>query len=631
MLENKIARAIAKILILIASVAGLALAQSQTKYEILATKNVMVPMRDGIRLATDIYRPSLNGEAVSGKFPVVLIRSPYDRSRLENYLTGQYVSRGYAAVVQSVRGRYGSEGRWRLLRDDPADGFDCAKWITSQPWSNGRIGTLGGSYEGGTQHAIAMAQPSALQAMVPLVAATDVGRYGLRHNGAFEMRFFTWLFSVGNPVESPQYHAYYPGNDATREALQAAAKDYRSYIKSLPFRAGTTPLRMAPDYESELIEVMSHGDYDNYWKEIGVDITAHSAQHKDVPTHHVSGWYDSWALNVANLNYAILAKTKKSLQRLTMGPWIHAGLGDRYAGEADFGPEAEVPIDDLEILWMDRWLKDVQNGADKEGPVRIFVMGGGNAHKTPEGRVFVGGHWRTENEWPLQRAAATPYYLHSDGTLKTQRPGSSEPSRFEFDPLNPVPSIGGNVSSQMGLMQAGPYDQYCRTEVLGCANQLSLASRNDILIFQTPPLKEDLEVTGPLVVDLWASSSAVDTDFTAKLIDVYPPNQDFPNGIELNIADSIVRARYRDSLEKASLMHPGQIYRFRIEMNPTSILFPKGHRIRLDISSSNFPRFDVNPNTGEPLNQNRHTIKATNSIYHDSDHPTHIILPVIPE
>lgn len=606
-------------------------AQTKSAYQVLATKNVMVAMRDGKRLSTDIYRPARNGIAESSRFPTLVVRTPYDRSQYEDYYGASFVPHGYVVVIQSVRGRYGSEGSWRFFRDDPADGYDTAAWIASQSWSDGAIGTLGGSYEGGTQHAMAMMRPPALKAMVPLVAATDVGRYGIRHAGAFELRFFTWLFSVGNPVESADYPAYYPGDAATRQALREAAQEYRLYISALPLRAGTTPLKMAPEYESTLIEVMSHGDYDSYWKDIGVDVVTHLDEHKDIPTHHVSGWYDSWDLNVANLNFASLAKTKKSLQRLTMGPWTHTRLGQSYAGEAEFGQEAMVSVEDLELSWMDHWLKGIDNGADREGPVRIFVMGGGDGHKTREGRIFVGGHWRREKQWPLERAVSTPYYLHGDGSLGIEKAGAGAPSQFEFDPKHPVPSIGGNVSSQMGLMQAGAYDQRCRPEVSGCSDKRRLSSRNDVLVFQTPPLSEDLEVTGPLVMNLWASSSASDTDFTAKLVDVYPPTSDYPEGVELNVEDGIVRARYRDSLEKASLMTPGQIYRFRIELYPTSILFAKGHRIRVDISSSNFPRFDVNPNTGERLNQNRRTAVALNTIYHDGEHPSNIVLPIIPK
>jgi putative CocE/NonD family hydrolase len=615
---------------LVIGTASEALTQSRVPYQILATKNAAVSMRDGISLETDIYRPCVNGIAVPGKFPTVLVRTPYDRSGDEDYASA-FVPHGYAVVVQSVRGRYGSGGRWSLFRDDSDDGYDTAAWIASQEWSDGGIGTLGGSYEGGTQYAMAVANPPALKAMVPLVAATNPGLYGIRHHGAFELRFFTWLFSVGNPVDSPSYNSYYPGDSSTKEALAIATQDYRQYVVSLPFRAGTTPLRMAPDYESALVDTMSHGDYDDFWKNIGVDVVSHLAEVKDVPMHHISGWYDSWAMDVANLDYVSLAKTKKSPQRLTMGPWTHSGAGDSStAGEVEFGAEAIVSVENLELAWMDRWLKGVQNGVEKESPVRIFVMGGGDGHKTPEGRIFVGGHWRNENEWPLKRAIITSYYLHENGSLTQHKPGKEAPDRFQFDPKNPVPSIGGNVSSQKGLMAAGAFDQRCRPDVLGCSDRRRLSARNDVLTFQTLPLEQNVEVTGRLVVNLWASSSALDTDFTVKLVDVYPPNTDFPDGVELNIADSIVRARYRDSLEKPQLMVPDRICRFQIELNPTSLIFAKGHRMRVDISSSNFPRFDINPNSGEPLNQNRRTVIAINTIYHDSEHPSEIQLPIIP-
>lgn len=620
-----------RLVLVVLCLAALAAGQAKPQYEVQADKNVMVPMRDGAKLATDIYRPALNGAPAPGRFPTLLIRTPYTRAFQDRANAAFFVPRGYVLVVQSVRGRYGSEGRWRLFRDDPADGYDTVGWIASQSWSDGGVGMLGASYDGGTQHAAALANPPALKALVPLVAATNFGRYGLRHNGAFELRFFTWLFSLGNPIEGFAYPAFYPGDAATQKTLAETARNYKQYMMQLPFHAGTTPLRLAPDYDSTLEEIMSHGDYDSYWKDIGVDVLNHLNEHKDIPMHHVSGWYDSWAINTANVNYANLVRTKKSPQRLTMGPWTHTGLGTTSAGEAEFGPEAKVDIAQLELQWMDRWLKGIDNGADKEGPVRIFVMGGGDAHRTPEGRIYVGGHWRTEQEWPLKRAVATSYYLHADHTLGPEKPKAGAPSTYQFDPKNPVPSVGGNVSSQMGAMQAGAFDQHCRSDVLGCTDHSRLSARKDVLVFQTPPLDADMEVTGPLVVTLWASSSAPDTDFTAKLVDVYPPSKDFPEGEELNIGDSIVRARYRDSLEKATLMKPGQIYKFRIELYPTSILFAKGHRVRVDISSSNFPRFDVNPNTGEPLDQNTKTAVATNTIYHDAQHPSNIILPVIPK
>jgi hypothetical protein len=285
----------------------------------------------------------------------------------------------------------------------------------------------------------------------------------------------------------------------------------------------------------------------------------------------------------------------------------------------------------LRHRWFDRWLLGVPNGVDREAPVRIFVMGGGDAHKTPDGRLFVGGAWRDEREWPLARTVYTPYYLHSDGTLSLNRPeADSKSTRYSFDPKDPVPTIGGNVSSEGVLMPRGAQDQRCSPEHWLCKDTLPLSARQDVLVFQTPPLDRDVEVTGRLVVKLWASSNAPDTDFTAKLVDVYPPSRDFPNGVDLNIGDSIVRARYRESLKSAKLLKPDQPAEFTIEMYPTSLVFRRGHRIRLDISSSNFPRFDVNPNTGEPLNQNRRWRIAENTVYHDGQHPSHVILPVIP-
>ncbi|HEV2112201.1 MAG TPA: CocE/NonD family hydrolase [Gammaproteobacteria bacterium] len=603
-------------------------ASANPRFEVHIDKNLMIPMHDGVRMAADVYLPAKDGKVASGPFPTLLIRTPYARV----YATSDadfIVPQGYALIVESVRGRYGSEGRWRLFRDDPADGYDTCAWIVSQPWSDGGIGMYGGSYDGGTQHAAALADPPGLKALIPFVAATNLGQFGLRHQGAFEMRFFSWLFTVGNPTDDPQYPAFYPGDSATQSVLAESARNYKRYMLIAPFQAGTTPLRLAPDYDSTLAEIMSHGDYDDYWKNIGVDVIHHVDEHKDIPVHLVSGWYDSWSINTVE-DYVALSRTKKSRQELTMGPWTHATVGGTYAGEAEFGATAAVDTEQMIQRWMDRWLKNIKNGAESDGPVRIFVMGGGDGHKTKEGRVYVGGQWRTEQAWPLRRAIVTPYYLHDDHTLGPVKPRTGTPLKFSFDPKHPIPSVGGNVSSQVGAMEAGAFDQYCRQDVLGCVDNTRLSKRKDVLAFETRPLTQAMEVTGSVVATLWASSSAMDTDFTAKLVDVYPPNKDFPEGVELNICDGIIRARYRDSLEKASLMKYGEIYKFNIELCPTSILFAKGHRIRVDISSSNFPRFDVNPNTGEPLNRNTKTVTAINSIYVDSLHPSQIDLPVIP-
>jgi hypothetical protein len=364
---------------------------------------------------------------------------------------------------------------------------------------------------------------------------------------------------------------------------------------------------------------------------MGASVVDHLAEYKDIPVYLVGGWYDSWGAQTANLNYVQLSKAKRGPIRLIMGPWTHGGQRESFAGEAEFGPDAALDFYAFELRWFDRWLKGLDNGVDSEPAVRIFVMGEGDAHKTPEGRIFVGGHWRTEREWPLARTRPIPYYLHSDGSLSPGQP-SAAPSftRYLFDPHHPVPTLGGNISSEGILMFHGAADQRCRKDFWMCHDERPLSARNDVLVFQSPTLDHEVEVTGRLIVKFWASSSAPDTDFTAKLIDVYPPNAAFPAGVDLNVADSIVRARYRDSLEHAALMKPGEMYQFTIEMYPTSLVFGRGHHIRLDISSSNFPRFDVNPNTGEPLNDNRRWAVAENTLYHDAAHPSHILLPVVP-
>ena len=413
-------------------------------------------------------------------------------------------------------------------------------------------------------------------------------------------------------------------------ALADFGNRVREYIFSLPLRPGTTPLKFAPDYEAWLVEAMKHGDYDDFWKDAGSSVVDHLSEYKDVPIYHVTGWYDTWGTQVANLNYVELRKAKKSLQRLIIGPWTHGGQTRHFAGEAEFTADAALDFNAWRLRWLDRWMKGEANGVDKEAPVRVYVMGAGEPRKTRDGRLFVGGRWRDEQEWPLARTAYTPYYLHAGGMLSPEPPREAPPTKYLFDPKRPVPTLGGNISSQGTLMFQGAADQKCRRDFWLCTDTLPLSARNDVLVFQTPPLERDVEVTGRLVVKLFAASNAPDTDFTAKLVDVYPPNPDYPNGVDLNIGDSIVRARYRQGLGKATLLTPGQPAEFTIEMYPTSLVFRKGHRIRLDISSSNFPRFDVNPNTGEPLNDHRRTQVAENSVFHDPARASHILLPIIP-
>jgi len=593
-------------------------------------RDVMVPMRDGVRLATDIYFPARDGKRLDGKFPAILERTPYNKGGRFHGMPAFpwqpfYASRGYVCIAQDTRGRFNSEGVWHMMTDDVADGFDTAKWLVEQPWSDGGFGMIGTSYVGGTQHAMAMANPPGLKVIVPVDAVANAGYFGMRYGGAWELRFTNWIFAMGGPEGSRASR-----DPATRAALEECARDVRHYIQNLPIRKGETPIRLAPEYEDWIVFAMSHGENDSYWKQPGFNVIDQIDSHKDLPIYLIGGWYDSWARQTT-MSFAALSKNKRGPVKMILGPWIHGMHMMSAHGEVDFGASAAIDGLEFRLRWYDRWLKGIANGAENDPPVKIFVMGGGAETTGADGRHLHDGVWRDEHEWPLARTRFTPYYLHADRTLSVAPPTEEESSTsYEFDPRDPVPSIGGNVSSAAEIMLQGAWDQKCGPHIWNSTIDLPLTSRRDVIVFSTTPLTEDIEVTGPIDVKLWASSSALDTDFTAKLIDVHPPSRDYPDGIAMNLEDGIIRARFRHSLERAELMKPGQIYEFTIQLYPTSNLFKAGHSIRLDISSSNFPRFDVNPNTGEHLNAHIRTMVAANTIHHDLSHPSHVILPIIP-
>jgi putative CocE/NonD family hydrolase len=584
--------------------------------------NVMVPMRDGVKLATDIYLPAGNSE----KLPVILTRLPYNKDGAKKQ--GEYYAQhGYVFVAQDTRGRYASEGVWHMMTDDGRDGVDCAAWIAAQPWSDGKIGMIGTSYVGGTQHAMALEKTPQLTTVIPVDAVSNTGRQSMRNAGAFEMRFWNWIMlNAGRGSRA----SHDPG---TAAMLGHMGEHRTDYLPLLPLRRGTTPLKFAPEYEDWLVSAMSHGANDAFWEQN--NILDHPDRYKDIPVYLVGGWYDSWAGNTT-ANFGALTKALKSDVYLIMGPWIHGQQAKSAHGQVDFGKAAAI-ADELawRLEWYDHWLKGKDNAVGKSAPfatkVRIFVMGSGDGHRTDKGLLFHGGAWREELEWPLSRARATNYYFGAGGELDTTAPKTASSSTsFTFDPKQPVPTIGGNISSGDGIMQQGAWDQHGGPHIWNSPQPLPLSARNDIVVFQSEPLANDLEVTGEIEVKLWASSSTPDTDFTAKLIDVYPGSSDWPGGFDLNIGDGIMRARFREGLDKEKLMQPGEVYPFTIKLYPTSNVFKKGHRIRVDISSSNFPRFDVNPNTGEPLNDHRRVQTAVNTILHDQAHPSHIVLPVIP-
>ena len=594
------------------------------EYQVIVTTNVMVAMRDGVKLATDLYLPARNGAVAAEKFPAILTRMPYNKNGSKRF-GSYYAARGYVFVAQDTRGRYASEGVWHMMTDEGPDGVDCAAWIGRQPWSNGRFGMIGTSYVGGTQHAMALARPPELATVIPVDAMSNLGRQSMRNAGAFEMRFWNWIM-LNAGKGSREAH-----DPAVAPALDDLATNRFHYLVNLPLRRGMTPLKFAPEYEDWLVEAMRHGADDEFW--LQNNIVDHTDRYKDIPVYLVGGWYDSWAGNTT-ANFAALSRTLKSPVYLIMGPWIHGMQAKPSHGQVDFGKEAAI-ADELawRLEWYDHWLKGLDNSVGKAAPfaskVRIFVMGAGDGCKTSKGLLNHGGYWRDEKEWPPARAHLTPYYFQSGGGLSTQPAAGKASTSFTFDPRQPVPTIGGCISSGDGIMVQGAWDQRGGPHIWNWSLPIPLSARNDVVVFQSGPLAGDTEVTGELEVKLWASSSAVDTDFTAKLIDVYPPSADFPGGFDLNITDGIVRARFRESLKKETLMKPGTVYPFTLRLYPTSNIFKKGHRIRVDISSSNFPRFDVNPNTGEPLNEHRRVVTAVNTLYHDGAHPSQIVLPVV--
>lgn len=595
------------------------------EFEVAVERDVRVPMRDGVSLAADVYRPARVGRPVDGRFPTLLQRTPYSKGDGKNGEAEYYARRGYVVVLQDVRGRYASEGAWRLMVDDPQDGFDTVEWIAAQPWSDGKVGTFGTSYPGGTQHALAEMKPPHLSTMVPIDALSNCGIAGMRHGGAFELRFVNWAFNQG---ASSSREAL--ANPALKAALDESARRIREHVRQLPIRPGTTSLRVTPEYEAWAVEALRSGPESPFWHAKGLSVVDHVADYADVPVLHLTGWYDSWTRQVC-LNYEALSKAKRGPHRLIIGPWVHGAQRSNVAGEVEFTADAAIDLDGLRLRWYDRWMRGETNGAEADPPVLLYVMGTGDDRRSGAGRLRHGGAWRAEREWPLARARETAWHLHPDGSLRAEPPAADAGSTtLRYDPDHPVPTIGGNISSNANLMTAGGYDQRPRDDTMGAEDRLPLSERADVLVFRTDPLAADLEVTGTVTVQLWVRSSAPDTDFTAKLIDEIPPNPDYPFGYDLNIGDSILRLRYREGLDHQASYTVGEAVPITITLYPTANVFKKGHRVRLDVSSSNFPRFDTNPNTGEPLGMSRRRQVADNTVIHDAAHPSRLILPVVP-
>ncbi len=573
--------------------------------DICVERNVAVPMCDGVVLRADIFRPE-----PEGRYPVLLTRTPYGKS-VANLAYGwlqpiRPASEGYVVIVQDVRGRFESEGTFNPFHQELNDGFDTVEWAARQPWSNGRVGMYGLSYFGTTQWLAAAAQPPNLQAIFPGLTASDYYDGWTYQGGAFELGFnLTWvgvllaLSDVPRSTLSPEQ---------TQQLLAGLYKVVFDHWPSLHHQ----PLRDLPAFAHDVVapyykQWLDHPTRDEFWAPITIE-DAHPRIH--APAYNLGGWFDLFIRgtlrNFAGMRANGPTDVARKGQKLIVGPWSHGTTLAAITGQTVFGPAAQVLLEDLHMTWFDHWLRDIDNGIDREPPVRVFAMGT-NA-------------WNTFSDWPPPESRPTSYYFHSngaattargDGVLSTDPPGDERPDHFVYDPLNPCPTVGGAVFPFPLDVPPGQFDQ-TRVE-----------ERPDVLCYTTAPLDRDTEVTGPIEVHLWASSTARDTDFTAKLVDV------LPDGTPLNLIDGIFRARYRSGFGSVALLDPGVPVELHIDLAGISNVFRPGHRIRVEISSSNFPRFDRNTNTGGIIAAESVNIVAMNTILHDRQHPSQIVLPVI--
>jgi len=539
---------------------------------IVSQYNVLVPMRDGVRLSANVFRP---GEP--DRYPAILLRTPYGKGDAITAAYQSFVKHGYAVVVQDVRGRYRSGGTFEPVHNHEIDdGDDTLDWIARQPWSDGGVGMYGGSYLGITQWKAAMALNPHLKAIFPYVSGDD----------DYRDRFY----SAGGAMKLGHRLLWFADN---MRAPRFVPPDFKSYVLALPVRSADVA---ATGHRLDAWRsVAGHPSYDQFWK---ADSVREHLKDIHIPVYSVGGWYDNYV--ESDLDAFTIRHKHNPDDRIMIGPWAHV-FSATFAN-VNYGKESLVPLRPEQLRWFDRWLKNEKNstGPEPQHPVRIFVMGI--------------NQWRDEEEWPLARARSVKYYLGSGGQLGNKPDPHSAPDTFVYDPRNPVPTVGGAVCCDPRVFPWGPLDQR------------QVEKRRDVLVYSTAPLTSAVEVTGQVQVVLRVASSAPDTDFTAKLVDV------FPDGSARNLMDGILRMRYRDSLETPKLMTPGDVYKATIDAGVTSNVFLAGHRIRVEISSSNFPRFDRNPNTGGPVADAnaRDARRAQQTVYHEHQRYSYVLLPVVP-
>lgn len=608
-------------------------------------RDVMVPMRDGVRLATDIHLPPGYEVGVDGPLPVILERTPYGKAEVSrseriggrqgvprSEVARYFAAHGYVVIFQDCRGRYGSEGHFVKYLSDGEDGYDTFSWIVRQPWCDGKVGTMGLSYAAHTQMAAACLNPPGLACMVLDSGGFSNGyQCGIRQSGAFELKQATWAFKQARLSPAAQ-----------RDPLIAAAldrQDIREWFKRMPWRPGHSPIKFVPEYEDYLFEQWRADTFDESWRRVGIYAQGYYDAIPDIPIVLMSSWYDAYVRTTME-NYEGLTRGRRAPVRLIMGPWLHGDRNTPYSGDADFGAAAMLDGHIAEhwlafrLGWFDRWLKGTRGDAGTASAIdpvaRLFLMGGGSGRRLASGRFDHGGRWVVASGWPVPEATDTTFYLHADGRLSPDAPATPGAHiSYAADPRRPVPTIGGSLTSGEPVFSGGGFDQREDERFFGCTQPgMPLAARDDVVVFQTPPLERDCAVIGPIVVRLAVSSDAPDTDFTAKLIDVYPPGEDYPEGYALNITDGIFRCRFHASWEKAAPLQAGKVYSITIEPFATCNLFKQGHRIRLDIASSNFPKYDVNPNTGESAADGRVMRVAVNTLHLSPEYPSSIVLPM---
>jgi uncharacterized protein len=578
---------------------------SKPEHDMIFEFDVKVPLRDGVELSANIWRPK-----AAGKYPVVLMYTPYDST--SHWVMGEaqyYAARGYAFAGIDIRGRYGSGGAsylywsrdWKQGKFEGQDVQDVLTWLGERPWSTGKVAMQGPSYLAMVQWMGAYLGSPYLTAMVPECSPGD------HYNNVFP----GWAFQLGNSV---LFLTKLGGSRTNNDDLRSVF-DWEKLYRNLPLR--TTDQRFVGKRVQLWQDFLDHPDHDDYWRfsvgnwpSVG-ELTPGKYSQVKVPTLSITGWYDQVQQDTLNNYMEMLLYGPQELRdkhRLIVGPWRHAAYL-RTIGDIDFGSEADVDFKPIKLRWYDFWLKGIPNGVMDEAPVNIFRMGENK--------------WRGESQWPLGRAVATEYYFHSngrgnsrfgDGQLSIAEPGAEPVDTFAYNPDDPVPTYG-NVE---------PWQDYLASDVDGPRDRRAIQRRDDILVYTTPELEKDVEVTGRIMVKLYAASSATDTDFTAILADVHP------DGYSQILGDGIIRARYRKSFTQQQLLNPGQVYEYTIDLMSVSQVFQKGHRIQVEISSSNFPNYDRNPNTGHPLGQDAEIESAKQTIYHDRRYPSHILLPIVP-